>query len=243
RSTELQSQVADIQSRLSEYIEATRPAHEANLRGIPTDPFSNSLPHPTEPNSPQAPSPQQPKSRRTRRRRKAPQIAPAFPYERHRRKCQICRHRHRELIEADFVEWRDPGDITSTYKITYDALYRHANATGLSAIRRENVSIVVQKVLENVEYVQEPSAAAILRAVRTLASLDSRGRWAEPTTTHVVVNTTAAPAQSANPTTSSDAPALVNSSLVSSGVEPQALSVQNSNRKIYEKLEPEVSHT
>ena len=114
--------------------------------------------------------------------------AAAANAKRHSRKCQICRHRDRDLIEADFLEWSHPSQICEDYKISYRALYRHATATGLLERRRENVCIVVHKLLEEVEYVENPSAFAILRAVRTLASLDSRGRWSEPPTTHVVVS-------------------------------------------------------
>ena len=151
--------------------------------------------------------------------------------ERHSRKCKICNHPERDLIEADFIQWRHPGEITDMFRISYDALYRHATATGLFELRRENVHLVVQKVLEEVEYVQEPTAAAILRAVRTLACLDSRGRWTEPPTTHIVVNSSPEPIVAAG---SSRQPSI--SASASSAPEI-------SNRKIYEKLEPEVSHT
>jgi hypothetical protein len=249
RSSELQHHIDEIQSRLRKSIETARPAHEANLRAAQLNPSPAAAPKSAPADAAKPPDAQpEAATRRTKRPRRRSasnpnEPEPNSPLERHSRKCKICNHRERDLIEADFIQWRHPGDITSTYKIAYDALYRHATATGLSALRRENVSVVVQKVLEEVESVQEPSAAAILRAVRTLACLDSRGRWAEPPTTHVVVNTTAAPAESANPTTSSDAPALLNSSPVSSSTEPQAPNVQSSNRKIYEKLEPEVTHT
>jgi hypothetical protein len=162
------------------------------------------------------------RSRRPRRRATSDpsESEPSSPAERHSRKCKICNHPERDLIEADFIQWRYPGEITDMFRISYDALYRHATATGLFDLRRENVHLVVQKVLEEVEYVQEPTAAAILRAVRTLACLDSRGRWAEPPTTHIVVNSSA---ESTNPARVSD-------------------DAQNSNRKIYEKLEPEINH-
>ncbi|HLW80904.1 MAG TPA: hypothetical protein VKS20_02565 [Candidatus Acidoferrales bacterium] len=246
RSPELQKQIDEVQSRLRDRIETLRPAHEANLRAAALEP---GLTPPTNPEkSPQKPS--RPRRRASRPRQSAPlsnsELAALPPLERHSRKCQICRHPEREAIEADFIEWRHPNQIGDTYDVGYDALYRHARATGLFELRRENVAIVVQKVLEEVEEVEAPSAFAILRAVRTLACLNGRGQWVEPPTTHVVVNATEPPAQSVNPTTSSDAPALVGSSSVSSSIEPQASSVQNSNRKIcgpYEKLELDITHT
>ena len=188
------------------------------------------------------------KSRSRRRTASHPvqsQRKPNSDLERHGRKCKICKHPERELIEADFIQWRHPGDIADAYRIAYDGLYRHATATGLFELRRENVSIVVQKVLEEVEYVQEPSAAAILRAVRTLR-LDSRGRWTEPPTTHVVVNTTERPVESPNSVTTSSPVSASNGAKRSdsvSSLQHPASSVQNSNRKIYEKLEVDINRT
>ena len=108
----------------------------------------------------------------------------------------------------------------------YDALYRHAHATGLLQRRSQNVSIIVQKLLEEVENVEAPSAFAILRGVRTLAWLNSRGQWIEPPTTHVVVNSTNPPAQlvEASSTTTNESSA-------------------DSNRGAYEKLELDVTAT
>ena len=166
--------------------------------------------------------------------------AAAANAKRHSRKCQICRHRDRDLIEADFLEWSHPSQICEDYKISYRALYRHATATGLLERRRENVCIVVHKLLEEVEYVENPSAFAILRAVRTLASLDSRGRWSEPRTTHVVVNTTDRPAESPSAVCVSSA---AEPSNPVSSLQPLASSLQNSNRHTYEKLELPATHT
>ena len=168
--------------------------------------------------------------------------AAAANAKRHSRKCQICRHRDRDLIEADFLEWSHPSQICEDYKISYRALYRHATATGLLERRRENVCIVVHKLLEEVEYVENPSAFAILRAVRTLASLDSRGRWSEPRTTHVVVNTTDRPAESPNPITET-----LNASTAEPAGQtrhsPLVTSHRLSNRHTYEKLELPATRT
>src|SRR5690348_14180548 len=194
------AQPTDAQSRLQECI-ATAEALDAQL---------------------EAASRRRPRRRATSDSNESESSSPA---ERHSRKCKICNHPERDLIEADFIQWRYPGEITDMFRISYDALYRHATATGLFDLRRENVHLVVQKVLEEVEYVQEPTAAAILRAVRTLACLDSRGRWAEPPTTHIVVNSSAEP-------------------IVAAGLprQPSVSASEISNRKIYEKLEPEVNH-
>lgn len=249
RSAELQKQVNEVQSRLTDFIEATRPAHQANLRGISTDPFSNPLPLSADSNPAKAQNSTESKSRRTRRRRKSNRSAPAFPYERHSRKCQICRHPDRELIEADFVEWRHPNHIYDDYKIAYFPLYRHARATGLLQRRAENVSIVVQRLLEDVESVEVTSAFAILRGVHILASLNSRGQWTAPTTTHVVVRGDQKPAQSssdtASPASESVGPEVVSVARHSTLVTRHRSSTQDqySNRKPHEKLELDPTHT
>jgi hypothetical protein len=185
-------------------------------------------------------------------------------YDRHRRKCQICRHRDRDAIESDFLEWRHPNQIHDDYKVGYYVLYRHARATGLLQRRCENVSIVVQKLLEEVEGVEAPSAFAILRGVRTLACLNSRGQWVEPAITHVVVNSTKPPAQStdANSTTANElsgspvtdlAPADVQSAIhspvlrlpdaVGAAERPPAIRRRAPNRKAYKKLELDLNPT
>jgi hypothetical protein len=214
----------------------------------------------------------------SRRERSRVPVHPAFNSdaveadpERHTRKCKICHHRDRDLIEADFLEWSHPSQICEDYKVSYRALYRHAVATGLLERRRENVSIVVHKLLEEVEYVENPSAFAILRAVRTLASLDSRGRWNEPPTTHVVVNTTEEPVAAGLPRHRSSsvelagAPSGVHSgsfagaSVAEGGAVNESASDysapltgqatrttdhdQYSNRHSYEKLELDATHT
>ena len=211
-----ESQSTEPQSRLQEYI-ATAEALDAQLEAASRRESSRVPVHSTSNTGPAEPGP-----------------------ERHRRKCKICHHRDRDLIEADFLEWSHPSQICEDYKVAYRALYRHAVATGLLERRRENVSIVVHKLLEEVEYVENPSAFAILRGVRTLASLDSRGRWTEPPTTHVVVNATERPAESSNPVTSSaqdSVPSFTRHGTQTTGYD------QYSNRHSYEKLEPHVTHT
>ena len=254
-TSEDQAQPTETESRLRELI-ATAEALDAQLEAR----SRRKAEHPERSRRVKAASRRSRRSRSLRRSASGSaqsQSEPDSSAKRHSRKCKICNHPERELIEADFIEWRHPGEIADTYRVAYDVLYRHATANGLFELRREKVAIVVQKVLEEVEYVQEPSAATILRAVRTLACLDSRGRWTEPPTTHVVVNTTERPAESANPVASSTAPAgaLSSSSLTetpsesrSGGEEvsshpPLVTSHCRSNRKIYEKLEPEVNHT
>jgi hypothetical protein len=51
---------------------------------------------------------------------------------RHERKCTVCNHPDREVIEEEFLRWYVPEDIARDHDIPYaSAIYRHAHATGL----------------------------------------------------------------------------------------------------------------
>ncbi len=216
RPPELQKHVNEVQSRLTDFIEATRPAHEANLRR------AAALHSPSEPEE----NCDQPKTPRPPRNAVNPTSADTLSpdsgssVERHSRKCKICNHPERDLIEAEFLEWSHPEQIARDFKISYSAIYRHARVLGLIERRRQNLCPAVEKVIESVGYVDQPSAYVILRAVRTLACLTGARQWTEPSTTHVVVNATQPPAQSPHPVTTSDAP--VESALSPSATEPAA---------------------
>jgi hypothetical protein len=55
---------------------------------------------------------------------------------RHDRKCSVCRHRDRDEIEREFLNWRSPDSIAEDYGIAHhSSIYRHARATGLFAHR------------------------------------------------------------------------------------------------------------
>ncbi len=217
RPPELQKHVNEVQSRLTDFIEATRPAHEANLRR------AAALSSPSEPEE----NRDQPKTLRPPRNAAKPTSADArspdsgSSVERHSRKCKICNHPERDLIEAEFLEWSHPEQIARDFKISYSAIYRHARVLGLIERRRQNLCPAVEKVIESVGYVDQPSAYVILRAVRTLACLTGARQWTEPSTTHVVINATQPPAQSSHPVTTSDAP--VESALSPSATEPAAV--------------------
>jgi hypothetical protein len=193
--------------------------------------------------------------------------------ERHRRKCKICNHPERDIIEADFLDWCNAEHIARDFKVSYSSIYRHARVVGLVQRRRQNLCPAVEKIIESVAFVDQPSAYVILRAVRTLACLTGARQWTEPHTTHVIVNSTEPPAQSPNALTASDAPAesvspssrtepdATKSTLTLQGEwngsssdsrcparEPSSLQrpasgLQNPNRHTYEKLESHISPT
>jgi hypothetical protein len=107
--------------------------------------------------------------------------------ERHARKCVICQHHEREHIEQDFVAWLRPGSIARNYGIPHrNYIYRHARATGLLDVRRINTRASLELLIENADTV-EPSAEAVIQAVRALACLNERGEWHNPPS-HVIVS-------------------------------------------------------
>ena len=102
-------------------------------------------------------------------------------FDRHSRKCQICNHPEIEDIEDEFINWASARWIKKAFKLNGEStIYRHARATGLDAVRRENLSMVVEKVLQEVDHVEAPTVAEVLRGVRILARLNGRGEWVFP---------------------------------------------------------------
>lgn len=125
-------------------------------------------------------------SPRIARKRSSRFVAPDL--NRHARKCQICRHPQRQSIEADFFDWCQASWIRANYGIATDkAIYNHARATGLDVLRRENLRLAAEKILERVDEIATPSALDIVRAVRTLACINERNQWVEPPKTRVIV--------------------------------------------------------
>lgn len=102
-------------------------------------------------------------------------------FDRHSRKCQICHHPDIDDIEEEFINWTTADQIRKAFKLNGESdIYRHARATGLNICRRENLSVAVEKVLEQVDHTDMPTVSEILRAARILARLNSRGQWVFP---------------------------------------------------------------
>jgi hypothetical protein len=105
---------------------------------------------------------------------------------RHRRKCAICNHPEREMIEFYFINWRSPYTIASDFRLNNtSAVYRHARALDLFPRRSKNIRAMLEILFEKAGGVQL-TADALVRAVRTYASLGDGGEWVEPATTHVI---------------------------------------------------------
>jgi hypothetical protein len=111
-------------------------------------------------------------------RRSAPDL------QRHRRKCVICHHPERDMIEELFIHWHNPWEIAEQFDnddtINRVSIYRHAYALGLDKIRRRNLSCVFETILDSASDAP-PTAAGVIAAARALALCVSEdGRWVEP---------------------------------------------------------------
>ena len=107
----------------------------------------------------------------------------------HSRKCQICKHPERELIDQDFLLWRTPKAITREFDIAERSLYRHAHAKGLFTLRRENMKLALDRVIERGSQV-ENTGDTIIRAVKAQALLTDDNRWVEPAKRLIIINET-----------------------------------------------------
>jgi hypothetical protein len=127
--------------------------------------------------------------------------------DRHRRKCTVCHHPHRQAIEEDFLHWRKVRRISDQYKLADPRpIYRHARATGLNQIRRENVLAALDQIVERASEAKV-TVDSVIRAMRAHSCLDERGRWTDPPT-RVVFNTSGAAAVGA-PSLDTDATPVV----------------------------------
>jgi hypothetical protein len=125
------------------------------------------------------------RKRRARRRvSRAPQNESAL--ERHLRLCTVCNHDDREDIEDDFLNWLPAEDIADNYDLDYQAVYRHARATGLSDQRENNLRSALGLIVERASTARI-TGGNVLRAIRAYSCLDRTGRWTDPPM-HVVVS-------------------------------------------------------
>jgi hypothetical protein len=174
-------------------IESLEPAKEL---AVTAPPIANETPrileseeHPVLaalPVAVEAPPPE-PSPRRTRKRarRKSRRNSPPLSsLEMHRAHCSICDSEIQEEIDEHFTNWHSVRELADEYDIDRRAIYRHAHATGLFPIRDRHLRRALGLLIEDAEIV-EVSADSVIRAVRTMAHLNSEGEWVNPPT-HVV---------------------------------------------------------
>jgi hypothetical protein len=138
-------------------------------------------------------------------------LAPHGPQEstgRHSRRCTVCKHPDRAAIEEAFLNWRSAAEIVEEYGIAHhSALYRHAHSTGLFDRRRGHIRSALEFIIERASEV-EPTAGAIISAVRAYCCLTEDGRWVEPAKKYVIehVESPASPEPVSTKPTSSQPP-------------------------------------
>lgn len=176
-------------------------------------------------------------------------------FNRHSRKCEICHDADVLEIEQAFVNWCSAPYIVRTFNLEYkDTVYCHARALGLDIVRRQNVRVAVEKLIEEVDQVKVTSAT-VLRAIRALSCIDDKGRWTDPPSTHIVLtgkdmpqqNLTSPPPAAADPVTltaPSDSPeAKADASLLHLDAAVSGVQFPKSNHVEHEGLEILVTDT
>ena len=110
-------------------------------------------------------------------------LNPNRSLDRHRRKCAICCHPEREMIEELFVRWHSPQAIANHLEdwdnVNWVSIYRHAYALGLDQVRRRNLRHFFENLLDDAINAT-PTFAGVLGAARALGCVTEDGRWVEP---------------------------------------------------------------
>jgi outer membrane biosynthesis protein TonB len=134
-----------------------------------------------------APQDDQPDEYQDSEQDESPELTAA---ERHARKCSICSHPHREVIEQAFLQWRSPDTIKHAWDISSrTAIYRHAHAFNLFALRNRNLQFALGNIIEEADN-HNPTTRDVLNAIRILAHVNEEGRWVPPTTKSEVIFST-----------------------------------------------------
>jgi hypothetical protein len=144
-----------------------------------------------EPMTDLAPMPRpktKPRRKRKSRRKLAQTDRPEpTPLERHARKCSICRHPQRQLIEEAFLHWRSPDTIMNWFNIVAETtIYHHAHAFNLFAQRNRNLQSALGNIVEELDR-SAFTTRDMLDAVRALAHVNEDGRWIHPPTKSEIV--------------------------------------------------------
>ncbi len=109
---------------------------------------------------------------------------------RHTRKCAICHHPDRDSIEDDFIHWVRPYTILSEYSIRdHKTLYRHARALGLDFLRRRNLRLTLEPILEAAQHVRI-TADSVISAARVYSHINEDGQWIDPPRESIITKKT-----------------------------------------------------
>jgi len=136
---------------------------------------SPASPAPHAPASPGEKPPSSAKKSTPRRRRNL------TPLQMHRDRCRICNSDAREEIDEAFISWEVVRQIANDFHVDRRIIYRHAHATGLYALRDRNIRRALGRIIQEADAVA-PSADTVIRAIKMLTHINSRGEWSNPPT-------------------------------------------------------------
>jgi hypothetical protein len=137
-------------------------------------------------------------SARAKRARASQRASSSSRLSHHQRKCVICRHPDREVIEEMFVHWHSPSRIHYRFMLPdRSTIYDHAHATGLFAKRRRNLRYALENMIERADEC-DISAHGIVAAIKAYASLTTSGEWVEPARRVIYTSVSSSPSASAN---------------------------------------------
>jgi len=102
---------------------------------------------------------------------------PQPDFGRHRRKCRVCKHPHRDEIEQEFLRWKSSAAIAEAYGLPdHSSVCRHARAIGLYDKRRRTIQYVLEPVLEQSESVAlQMTVGTLISAVAAYAKINDDG--------------------------------------------------------------------
>ena len=89
---------------------------------------------------------------------------------RHQSQCSICLHSQRESIEEDWVNWGNTTVISERYKVSRDAVYRHACYLDLYQRRQKNIKGALERIIERLD-LATLTGSTVLGAIRGYAKL------------------------------------------------------------------------
>jgi hypothetical protein len=135
----------------------------------------------------ESPKSQPPKPRRrsvplTHRSSPSANSGPVPPDEskasRHSRKCSVCNHPERDVIDDDYIHWARVVSIAEQFGLTECSVRRHASATGLHRVRREKIHSALDLIVEQ-SSIANVTAHSVIRAIRAYSCITPSGRWVE----------------------------------------------------------------
>jgi len=112
----------------------------------------------------------------------------------HEARCTTCRHPERDAIEEEFIHWLSPRTMRDAYGVESRAVYRHAHAFNLFAVRDRNLRFALGHIIDRAERISETHGPDVIRAIHAFARVNNEGQWVEPPS-HIIVSSGAHPAQ------------------------------------------------